>query len=203
MKGFYVSEKSPVAKHSESKKSIAKIDPKKLLTASVDARALSDDQHERILPPDSCNDLIYFVSGASARVSIVSDSGGLVKYIICDKKNGKIYTSQKKDIQKIKTQNPVMRVEGEQEVQAPVKAINIFALIAFISALISTVFFFAGLIVAWSVFTLITLIFGITGLAQIASNPKKYRSKWLIIFPFVYVITIFALYIYLILTFAG
>lgn len=157
----------------------------------------------KLCPGDSCRDVIFFVSGAKARVKIVSDSAGLVKYVICDKKNGKIYTSQKRDIQKISSVVEPLPVETEQHQQSEEHGddLNVFALLAFILAVMATLFFFVGLAVAFGIFSLLTIILTIIGLIQLSAHPKRYRSKWLIIFPSLFVIAFFALFISLLIYF--
>jgi hypothetical protein len=150
-------------------------------------------EKRKLLPPDTCDEMIWFKSGAFAKVKIVEETDSTVKYTLCNNNSiGKVHVSRKKNITRIqyKAKNTT-----EAEVTADALEISVppVAHPLAIPSLIFMVLWVITLIVLWipvsftpalayvfAAFLLTSLILSLIGLNQMKMDPGKYKDDGLL-----------------------
>lgn len=130
------------------------------------------EPQKKYADPNSCGDMIYFKTGSSVKAKVVSDSGDVLKYKICNRNDDRIFIASKKSVTKIVYEDNTGNSNdfgATYSVSKPKKVNNGFALASFI---IST-------IIILPYFMPIGVVLGLVALNQMKKNPDKYGNKWM------------------------
>jgi hypothetical protein len=190
MKGYYVPGNTTRSKFTDKKDEPALTIVTRILQAeTANCSSFYVKEADRKCPPDTCKDIIYFNSGMRARVKILKDSAGTVDYIICEKQNGKIYRTPKRDIAGINNVSAV--ATAPQEPSGPrnyPKSLTWSGLLPLIGIGLAIVgaftSVFAGFFIIAVLCQLAGFAFSIISLVKIITKNKKYRGLGIAILLF-------------------